>query len=37
MWHAELPWPEIDPMPLELEAGSFNHWTTREAQKIFLT
>ena len=25
-----VPWPEIKPVPLALEAQSLNHWTTRE-------
>ena len=38
MWHVELPWPGIEPVPLAVEAGSLNHWTTREVHLfIFLT
>ena len=29
-----VPWPVIEPPPLELEAQSLNHWTTREVPWI---
>ena len=30
--HVELPWPEIEPMPPEVEARSLNLWTAGEVQ-----
>ena len=30
MGHVELPWPGIELMFPEMEAGSLNHWNTRE-------
>ena len=31
------PWPGIEPMPPEVKALNFNHWTTREVPiKAFL-
>ena len=36
VWHAELPQPGIELVPPALEAGSLNHWTTREVLLGFL-
>ena len=31
-----VPWPGIEPMPLEVEAWSLNHWTSREVPEALL-
>ena len=31
-WHAELPWPGIEPVSPAVKAWSLNHWTAREVQ-----
>ena len=32
-----VPWPGIEPVPLEVEMWSLNHWTTRKVQDILVT